>query len=167
MFDGIMAGHACNQHIIEFIKNIQKEIGKEKFSYPSNEPDADMFEAVKAFAVEDVKVAMDTDDKTVRDERLKPIYEKVHEHFDPLYPGEEAKIDECMYKTQKFVVRRWLLDEQKRVDGRKMDEIRPLAAEVGLLPRVHGSGLFTPWPDPGAHGNHPRPGERFPDPGRD
>ena len=84
MFDGIMAGHACNQHIIEFIKNIQKEIGKEKFSYPSNEPDADMFEAVKAFAVEDVKVAMDTDDKTVRDERLKPIYEKVHEHFDPL-----------------------------------------------------------------------------------
>ncbi len=143
MFDGIMAGHACNQHIIEFIKNIQKEIGKEKFSYPSNEPDADMFEAVKAFAVEDVKVAMDTDDKTVRDERLKPIYEKVHEHFDPLYPGEEAKIDECMYKTQKFVVRRWLLDEQKRVDGRKMDEIRPLAAEVGLLPRVHGSGMFT------------------------
>ena len=143
MFDGIMAGHAENQKIIEFIKGIQAEIGKEKFSYPSNEPDEEMFEAVKEFAIEDVRAALDTDDKTVRDERLKPVYEKVHEHFDELYPDEAAKIDECLYKTQKFVVRRWLLDEQKRVDGRGMDEIRPLAAEVGILPRVHGSGLFT------------------------
>ena len=93
--------------------------------------------------MEDVKFAMDTDDKTVRDERLKPIYEKVHEHFDPIYPEQEALIDDCMYRTQKYIVRRWLLDEQKRVDGRGMDEIRPLAAEVGLLPRVHGSGMFT------------------------
>ena len=90
-----------------------------------------------------MKAALDTDDKTVRDERLKPVYEKVHEHFDEIYPDQAAKIDECMYLTQKFVVRRWLLDEQKRVDGRGMDEIRPLAAEVGLLPRVHGSGMFT------------------------
>ena len=67
----------------------------------------------------------------------------MHEHFDEIYPDQAAKIDECMYLTQKFVVRRWLLDEQKRVDGRGMDEIRPLAAEVGLLPRVHGSGMFT------------------------
>ena len=59
------------------------------------------------------------------------------------YPDAEAKIDECLYLTQKYVVRRWLLDEQKRVDGRGMDEMRPLAAEVGLLPRVHGSGMFT------------------------
>ena len=143
MFNGIMAGHAENQKIIEFIKDIQREIGKEKFSYPSNKPDPEMFEEIRDFAIDDVKAALDTDDKTVRDERLKPVYEKVHEHFDEIYPDQAAKIDECMYLTQKFVVRRWLLDEQKRVDGRGMDEIRPLAAEVGLLPRVHGSGMFT------------------------
>ncbi|MBQ4250400.1 MAG: polyribonucleotide nucleotidyltransferase, partial [Ruminococcus sp.] len=87
--------------------------------------------------------ALDTDDKTVRDERLKPIYEAVHAKFDEIYPEQEAMIDECLYKTQKFIVRRWLLDEQKRVDGRGMNDIRPLASEVGVLPRVHGSGMFT------------------------
>ena len=143
MYNGIIAGHKANQHIIEFIKGIQAEIGKAKFEYPSNLPPEEMIEAIKEFAMEDVKFAMDTDDKTVRDERLKPIYEKVHEHFDPIYPEQEALIDDCMYRTQKYIVRRWLLDEQKRVDGRGMDEIRPLAAEVGLLPRVHGSGMFT------------------------
>ena len=143
MYNAIMAGHEANQHIIKFIEGIKAEIGKEKFSYPSNEPDHDMFEAIKAFSEEDIKLALDTDDKTVRDERLKPIYEKVHEHFDEIYPECEAKIDECLYKTQKFIVRRWLLDEQKRVDGRGMNDIRPLASEVSLLPRVHGSGLFT------------------------
>ena len=126
MFNGIMAGHAENQKIIEFIKGIQREIGKEKFSYPSNKPDPEMFEEIRDFAIDDVKAALDTDDKTVRDERLKPVYEKVHEHFDEIYPDQAAKIDECMYLTQKFVVRRWLLDEQKRVDGRGMDEMRPL-----------------------------------------
>ncbi len=143
MYNGIMAGHEANQAVIEFIKGIQAEIGKEKFSYPSNEPDHDMFEAIKEFAIEDIKVALDTDDKTVRDANLKPIYEAVHEKFDEIYPDCAAKIDECLYKTQKFVVRRWLLDEQKRVDGRGMNDIRPLASEDGILPRVHGSGLFT------------------------
>ena len=100
-----------------------------------------MFEAIKDFAIEDIKVALDTDDKRIRDERLKPIYDMVHEKFDEIYPDQAAKIDECLYKTQKFVVRRWLLDEQKRVDGRGMNQIRPLASEVGVLPRVHGSGL--------------------------
>ncbi len=143
MYNAIMAGHEANQKIIEFIKGIVAEIGKPKFEYPSNEPDHEMFEAIKAFAEEDVKAALDTDDKTVRDERLKPIYEAVHAKFDEIYPEQEAMIDECLYKTQKFIVRRWLLDEQKRVDGRGMDDIRPLASEVGILPRVHGSGLFT------------------------
>ena len=122
---------------------MKEEIGKEKFSYPSNEPDEGMLAAIKEFAIEEIRLALDTDDKTVRDARLKPIYEKVHEKFDEIYPDSAAKIDECLYKTQKYVVRRWLLDEKKRVDGRGMDEIRPLAAEVGLLPRVHGSGMFT------------------------
>ncbi len=143
MYNGIMAGHEANQKIIEFIKQAQREIGKPKFEYPSNKPAKEMFEGIRDFAIEDIKLALDTDDKKVRDERLKPIYEAVHEKFDEIYPDSEAKIDECLYLTQKTVVRRWLLDEQKRVDGRGMDEIRPLAAEVSLLPRVHGSGMFT------------------------
>ena len=143
MFNGIMAGHEANQQIIAFIKGIRKEIGKAKFAYTSADPDAAMLEAIKNFACEDLKVALDTDDKKVRDDRLDPIYQKVHEHFAEIYPDSEALIDECMYRAQKSIVRRWLLDEQKRVDGRGMDEIRPLAAEVALLPRAHGSGLFT------------------------
>lgn len=143
MFNGIMAGHEANQHIIKFINEIKAEIGKEKFTYPSNEPDEEMLNAIKEFAIDDIKIAMDTDDKKVRDERLKPIYEAVHAKFDEIYPEQEAKIEECLYKTQKYIVRRWLLDENKRVDGRDMNQMRPLASEVGILPRVHGSGLFT------------------------
>ena len=143
MFDGIMKGHAENQKMVEFIKSIQAEIGKEKFTFETSDPDPEMFEAIKEFAIEDVRAALDTDDKNVRDERLLPVYDAVHSKFDEIYPEMEMKIDECMYKLQKFVVRRWLLDEGKRVDGRGIDEIRPLSAEVGLLPRVHGSGLFA------------------------
>ncbi len=143
MFNGIMAGHEANQQIIAFIKGIREEIGKAKFAYTSADPDAAMLEAIKNFACEDLKVALDTDDKKVRDDRLGPIYQKVHEHFAEIYPDAEALINECMYRAQKSIVRRWLLDDQKRVDGRGMDEIRPLAAEVALLPRTHGSGLFT------------------------
>ncbi len=143
MFGGIMAGHEANQQIVEFIKGIQAEIGKPKFAFESNDPDPEMFEAIKEFAIEDVRYALDTDDKLVRDERLLPVYDKVHAKFDEVYPELIAKIDECLYKLQKYVVRRWLLDDGKRVDGRGIDEIRPLAAEVDLLPRVHGSGMFT------------------------
>ncbi len=143
MFNGIMTGHEANQKIIAFIKRIRDEIGKDKFTYTSTEPDEAMIQAVKAFAEEDLKVALLTDDKKVRDEQLKPVYKRVHEHFAEIYPDSAAQIDACMYKAQKSIVRRWLIDEQKRVDGRKMDEIRPLAAEVAILPRVHGSGLFT------------------------
>ena len=143
MFDGIMFAHKENQRIVEFIKGIQAEVGKKKIDFPSNDPAPEMYEAIKDFAIDDIRVALDTDDKRIRDERLKPIYEKVHEKFDEIYPDEIEKIDDCLYKTQKFVVRRWLLDEGKRVDGRGINEIRPLAAEVGILPRVHGSGMFT------------------------
>ena len=143
MFEGIMKGHEANQQIVEFIKGIQAEIGKPKFAFESNDPDPDMFEAIKEFAIEDVRYALDTDDKLVRDERLLPVYDKVHAEFDEKYADQIGKIDECLYKLQKYVVRRWLLDDGKRVDGRAIDEIRPLAAEVDLLPRVHGSGMFT------------------------
>lgn len=143
MFDGIMKAHAANQEIVRFIEGIQKEIGKEKVPFESQDPDPAMFEEVKAFAIEDVRAALDTDDKRVRDARLKPVYEKVHAEFDEKYPEASAMLEDCMYKLQKYVVRRWLLDDGKRVDGRGIDEIRPLAAEVGLLSRVHGSGMFT------------------------
>ena len=143
MFNAIMKGHEANQSIIKFIKSIQDEIGKAKFSYVSSNPSEDMLSKVNELAAEDLKFALDTNDKVVREERLKPIYEKVHTALDDIYPDEISKIDECMYKIQKNIVRRWLLDEQKRVDGRKLDELRPLAAEVALLPRTHGSGLFT------------------------
>ena len=143
VFDAIMTGHRENQKIVEFINSIVAEIGKPKFTFESSNPDTEMFEAIKEFAIDDVKFALDTDDKTVRDERMLPIYDKVHAKFDEIYPEQELKIDDCMYKLQKFVVRRWLLDEGKRVDGRGIDDIRPLSSEVGLLPRVHGSGLFS------------------------
>ena len=143
MLNAIIRGHEEIKKIIEFINSIVAEVGKTKIPFESTEVDHDLFEAIKDFAIEDVRRAMDTDDKTVRDAALIPVYEAVHERFDPEYEGREAEIDECMYKLQKFVVRRWLLDDGKRVDGRQINEIRPLAAEVGLLPRVHGSGLFT------------------------
>ena len=143
MFDGIMFAHEENKKIVEFIKGIVAEIGREKIPFESNDPSEELFEAIKAFAIDDVKFALDTDDKRIRDERLLPVYDKVHAEFDEKYPEEADKIDDCLYKLQKFVVRRWLLDEGKRVDGRGIDEIRPLNAQVDLLSRVHGSGMFT------------------------
>ncbi|MCD7827640.1 MAG: polyribonucleotide nucleotidyltransferase [Clostridiales bacterium] len=143
MFEGIMYAHSVNQKIVEFIKGIQAEIGKPKVDFPSNDPSEELYEAVKAFAIDDVKAALDTDDKRIRDERLLPIYERVHEEFDEKFPEEVEKIDDCLYKLQKFIVRRWLLDENKRVDGRGIDEMRPLNAQIDLLSRVHGSGMFT------------------------
>ena len=143
MFDAIMFGHKANQQVIEFIKKIREEVGVPKMEFPSNDPSHEMYEDVEAIAIDKVRIALDTDDKRVRDEALLPIYAEVHEKLDEKYPEEIEKLDDCLYKLQKFVVRRWLLDDGKRVDGRGIDEMRPLAAEVGLLPRVHGTGLFT------------------------
>lgn len=143
MYNAILKAHETNKEVIKFINEIKSEIGKPKFSYESLNPTEEMFEAVKNYVEEDVKVALFTNDKTVRDENLLPIYEKVHAKFDEVYPEETKLLDDCMYMLQKKIVRRWLIDEEKRVDGRKMDEIRPLSAEVALLPRVHGSGMFT------------------------
>ena len=143
MFDGIMFAHEENKKIVEFIKGIREAVGKAKIDFPSNDPSHELYEAVKDFAIEDVKLALDTDDKRIRDDRLKPIYDAVHAKFDTEFPEEASKIDDCLYKLQKFIVRRWLLDDGKRVDGRGIDEIRPLSAEVDLLSRVHGSGMFT------------------------
>ena len=143
MFDCIMAGHEVNKEVVAFINGIVAEIGKEKFEFESNDPDPEIMAEIEEFCIEDVKKALDTDDKLVRDAALLPIYNAVHEKFDERFEGNEAKLDEIMYLVQKHVVRAWLKDEKKRVDGRGIDEIRPLNAQVDLLPRVHGSGMFT------------------------
>ncbi len=142
MLNAILTGHEEIKKMVAFISDIQKQIGKPKFAFESMEVDHDMFDAIEAFASDRVKVALDTNDKNVRDERLAPIIDDIHAKFDEQYPEQIAMIDECIYKLQKKIVRNWLY-EGKRVDGRGIDEIRPLAAEAGVLPRVHGSGLFT------------------------
>ncbi len=143
MFDAIMAGHEENKKIVKFIQGIVDEIGKPKFEFESSNPDPEIMAEIEDFCIEDVKKALDTDDKLVRDEALLPIYAAVHEKFDERFEGCEEKLDEIMYLVQKHVVRSWLKDEHKRVDGRGIDEIRPLNAEVDLIARAHGSGLFT------------------------
>ncbi len=147
MLNAILTGHEEIKKLVAFIADVQKEIGKPKFEFESQEIPHDVFDAVEALVGEKVKVALDTNDKNIRDERMQPIIDEVHEAFDEKFAeqfgdGVAAKMDECIYKLQKKIVRNWLYNG-KRVDGRGIDEIRPLAAEVGVLPRVHGSGLFT------------------------
>ena len=143
MYDAIMLAHEEIKKIVEFINGIVAEIGKPKFDYPSCEFDHEMFDKVFAFCENDVMFALDTDDKTVRDARLNPIRDAIVEKFVEEYPDIEARYEELIYKIQKKIVRRWLINDKKRVDGRRMDEIRPLDAQVDLLPRTHGSGMFT------------------------
>ncbi len=143
MFEAIMKAHEEIKDLLVFINGIVDEIGKPKFSYPSCELDHDMFDEIFAFCEKDVMDALDTDDKNVRDTKMVPIKDAILEKFTEKYPALPGMMDELVYKIQKKIVRRWLLVDKKRVDGRRMDQIRPLAAEVGILPRVHGSGLFT------------------------
>ncbi len=143
MYEAIMLAHEENQGILEFINGIVDEIGKKKFDYPSCELDHDMFDKVFDYCEKAVMEALDTDDKNVRDEKMQPIMDDIVEKFGEEYPEIGSIMEELIYKVQKKIVRRWLLVDRKRVDGRRMDEIRPLTAEVGLLPRVHGSGMFT------------------------
>ncbi|MBQ8921576.1 MAG: polyribonucleotide nucleotidyltransferase [Oscillospiraceae bacterium] len=142
MLECIVTAHEEIKKLVAFINDIQKEIGKPKFSFESMEVDHDLFDAIAEFARKDVEFALDTNDKNIREARLSPIKNAIHEKFDPENETRIAMIDECIYKLQKTIVREWLY-QGKRVDGRQIDEIRPLAAEVGVLPRVHGSGLFT------------------------
>jgi len=143
MLEAIMLAHEEIKKVVAFISEIQAEIGKAKFEYAKESFDEELYNAVKDYALDKVRYCMDTDDKTVRDDRLQILTDELVEKFTEQFPETIGTIGAVMYKLQKFVVRRWLLDEQKRVDGRAMDEVRPLAAEVGVLPRVHGSGMFT------------------------
>ncbi len=118
------------------------EIGKPKFDYPHADFDEELFQKIVDATMDQAKAAMDTDDKNVREARWNQLIEKWHQLFLEDYPEMDKYLEEITYKFQKKIVKAWLL-EGHRVDGRQKNEIRPLAAEVGVLPRVHGSGLFT------------------------
>ena len=143
MYEAIMMAHEEIKDLLGFINAIIDEIGKPKFEYPSCELDHEMFDKVFAFCEKDMMEALDTDDKNIRDEKVVPITDAIVAEFGEEYPEIGSMMDELIYKIQKKIVRRWLLVDKKRVDGRRMDQIRPLGSEVGLLPRAHGSGLFT------------------------
>ena len=142
MFEAIKMAHEENQKQIALINQMVAEIGKPKFDYPHADFDQELFDKIVAATMDDAKAAMDTDDKNVREARWNQLVEKWHELFLEEYPNMDQYLDEITYKFQKKIVKAWLL-EGHRVDGRQKNEIRPLDAEVGVLPRVHGSGLFT------------------------
>ena len=142
MFEAIRMAHEENQKQIALIGQMVAEIGKPKFDYPHADFDEELFEKIVDATMDQAKAAMDTDDKNVREARWNQLIEKWHELFLEDYPEMDKYLDEITYKFQKKIVKAWLL-EGHRVDGRQKNEIRPLAAEVGVLPRVHGSGLFT------------------------
>ena len=142
MYDGIMKAFDELQPVISLINQMVSELGKDKFSYDKAAFDEELYAEVREFAFEKYEFAMDTDDKNVREERVSAIYNELSEKFGEKYPDMSKYMGDIEYKIQKSIVKKWLLDG-KRVDGRAMDELRPLASEVGLIPRVHGSGLFT------------------------
>ena len=142
MFEAIQKAHEENQKQIELINRMVAEIGKPKFDYPHAAFDQELFDDIVANFMDEAKAAMDTDDKNVREQRWNAMIEKWHEKYLDTHPDMDQYLEEITYKFQKKIVKAWLL-EGHRVDGRQRNEIRPLSAEVGVLPRVHGSGLFT------------------------
>ena len=142
MFEAIKLAHEENQKQIALINQMVAEIGKAKFEYPHADFDQELFDKIVADFMDEAKAAMDTDDKNVREARWNAMIEKWHEKYLEEHPNMDQYLEEITYKFQKKIVKAWLL-EGHRVDGRQKNEIRPLSAEVGVLPRVHGSGLFT------------------------
>ncbi len=142
MFEAIKQAHEENQKQIALINQMVAEIGKPKFDYPHADFNYELFNRITADFMDEAKAAMDTDDKNVREQRWNAMIEKWHEKYLEEYPNMDQYLEEITYKFQKMIVKKWLL-EGHRVDGRQKNEIRPLDAEVGVLPRVHGSGLFT------------------------
>ena len=142
MFEAIQKAHEENQKQIELINKMVAEIGKPKFDYPHAAFDQELFDDIVANFMDEAKAAMDTDDKNIREARWNAMIEKWHEKYLEEYPDMDQYLEEFTYKFQKKIVKQWLL-EGHRVDGRAKNEIRPLSAEVGVLPRTHGSGLFT------------------------
>ena len=142
MYAGIVKAHEEIRKQIDFIDQIVREIGKPKMEYEHAQFNQELFDDIVANFMDEAKAAMDTDDKNVREARWNAMIEHWHEKYLEQYPDMDKYLEEFTYKFQKKIVKAWLL-EGHRVDGRAKNEIRPLAAEVGVLPRVHGSGLFT------------------------
>lgn len=142
MLDAIRKGHEEIKKIVDFIDSIVKEIGKPKFEYQSAEVPEEIFTAVKEYAFDRIKAGLLSDDKDVREANISAITQDVQQHFAETFPDMAGKINEAIYKLQKKAVRSFILDEGKRVDGRRLDQIRSLSAAVNILPRTHGSGLF-------------------------
>ena len=142
MFEAIKAAHEENQKVLALIDRMVAEIGKPKFDYPHAAFNQELFDKIVDEFMDEARAAMDTDDKNVREARWNAMIEKWHEKYLEEYPDMDQYLEEFTYKFQKKIVKQWLL-EGHRVDGRQKNEIRPLAAEVGVLPRTHGSGLFT------------------------
>ena len=142
LLKGIELAHETNKKIVAFINTIVDAIGKPKFTFEKAAVNHDLLDDLCAYGMDQIEYALDTPDKNVREERLAKTRLDFAEKFADKYEDYDVNIEVCLYKMQKKVVKKWLL-AGKRVDGRGMDEIRPLAAEVGVLPRVHGSGLFT------------------------
>ena len=143
MIEAIFKAHEVNQEIIKFIDTIVAECGKEKHSYESCAVPEELFEAIKKIVTpEEMEVAVFTDDKQTREENIRQITEKLEAEF---ADNEDwlAILGEAIYQYQKKTVRKMILKDHKRPDGRAITEIRPLAAEVDIIPRVHGSAMFT------------------------
>ena len=143
MIDAIFAAHELNQKVIAFIDTIVAECGKQKHEYESCAVPEELFAAIKEFVTpEEMEVAVFSDDKQTREENIRVVTEKLEEAF---AENEEwlAVLPEAVYQYQKKTVRKMILKDHKRPDGREIDQIRPLAAEVDLIPRVHGSAMFT------------------------
>ncbi len=142
VYECIRVAHETNMEIVKFINGIVAEIGKPKFTFEKAAVNHDLLDDLVEYGLGQIEYALDTDDKNVREERLTAARLDFAAKFAEKYEDFETHIEVCLYKMQKKVVKKWLL-AGKRVDGRGMDDIRALAAEVGVLPRVHGSGLFT------------------------
>ena len=142
MLEGIKFAHKQIIELCDFIDSIRSQIGKEKFEYEAHTVNAELWNAIKAMSYDKIKYALDTDDKNIRDERMGVIEDEITEALSEQFPDIAEQLGEILYKMQKEIVRAWLV-EGRRVDGRGLDDIRPLAAEVDLLPRTHGSGMFT------------------------
>ena len=142
VYECIRVAHEANMEIVKFINSIVAEIGKPKFTFEKAAVNHELLDDLMAYGLNQIEYALDTPDKNVREERLTAARLDFQEKFGEKYEDFDTHIEVCLYKMQKKVVKKWLL-QGKRVDGRGMDEIRPLDAEVGVLPRVHGSGLFS------------------------
>ncbi|MCH5212868.1 MAG: polyribonucleotide nucleotidyltransferase [Oscillospiraceae bacterium] len=142
MLNGLIHAHGVIKEMCAFVNEIRAAIGKPKMEYEAHDINHEIYDKIKENEYANIQNALDTDDKNIRDERIGVITDRIIENMSEEYPDIAEQLEEIMYKMQKEIVRAWLY-EGRRVDGRGLDEIRPLAAEVDILPRTHGSGMFT------------------------